>query len=368
MRSDEVVQLSIGGVAHERWQSYEIDSDLLTPADAWRLSMSPGGVELPAAVALGARVELRVGGEIVMTGILDELEDGAERGSNDLTLAGRDLAGQLVDCSARIFAARQVSLAEVMKTVVAPFGIARTRISAVATRLRERVNVEPGDTAWHVLQNVAEANGLWPWIDPDGTLVIGGPDYTTAPVATLCAHRSGRGNNCTLRRRRSLHDRYSEVTILGQSHGTETAEAQHDIRATAGDSGVTLYRPQVIVDHESDSPAVARDRARKLVADGRLAGYTLMATVRGHRIDAPGEPGHGALWMPGQRVNVVSNVLGIDAVHFILGRKFVQSRSGGTQTVLTIKEDGVWTLDAHPHKRKHRRGKNAATGEIIDLQ
>ena len=35
--------------------------------------------------------------------------------------------------------------------------------------------------------------------------------------------------------------------------------------------------------------------------------------------------------------------------------------------MLTMKEDGVWTLDAHPSKRKHRRGKNSLPGRVIDL-
>ncbi len=49
--------------------------------------------------------------------------------------------------------------------------------------------MEPGDTAWDALVHVAEANGLWPWFDPDGTLVVGGPKYDAPEQATLILAR-----------------------------------------------------------------------------------------------------------------------------------------------------------------------------------
>jgi hypothetical protein len=36
-------------------------------------------------------------------------------------------------------------------------------------------------------------------------------------------------------------------------------------------------------------------------------------------------------------------------------------------STLTLKEDGMWLVNAHPHKNAHRRGKNAMPGKIIDV-
>jgi len=54
------VNLLLGGRSHADWLRYEVDSDLLTPADAWSvtLSISPGGF-IPAAAHSGGLVELR---------------------------------------------------------------------------------------------------------------------------------------------------------------------------------------------------------------------------------------------------------------------------------------------------------------------
>jgi len=357
------VSLLIGGQVHQDWQSYEIDSDLMTPADAWRVELGLRNGEPPPTVRPGAPCEVRVGSDLVMTGRIDEYEHEISKGGHTLSICGRDGAAVLVDCSAPIFVAKLTSLSEIVAKIVRPLGIVKIRIDAAETLLREKINVEPGDCAWEALRNVAEANGLWPWFAPDGTLIVGGPDYTRAPVATLVMRRDGKGNNVeSLRRTESIVERYSEVTVLGQTHGTQAQLGKYNLRGSAQDSGVNWYRPKVVVDHEADNAAIARGRARKVISDGRIRGFGFVARVTGHRI---GE--NGPLWEPGQRVHIVSEPHGTDGVYFLMSRKFIGGRDRGAATTLTLKEDGVWTLDAHPHKRRHRRGRNALTGAIIDL-
>jgi len=359
--AEDTVALLVAGKTHDNWESYEIDSDLLIPADAWHVSVGLPGGKFPTEISAGVPVEVKVGGDTVMTGRVDELSLRVAKGNHALSISGRDGAAVLVDCSAPIFVARMSTLEQIVAKVVRPLGIQKIRIDADSTRLREKVNVEPGDTAWDVLAHVAEANGLWPWFEPDGTLVIGGPDYAAEPVADLVLRFDGDGNNvesfdfCM-----SIAERYSVLTVLGQAHGTELEAGKHSLAARWIDQRMEkiAYRPKIVIDHESDNHAVASDRARKLLSDARLKGTTLTARVAGHRIVAPGRPGDGKLWSPGQRVNLLSQPHGIEGVYFLMGRRFIRSRQEGTITELTLKEDGAWVLDAHPHKRRHRRGKN----------
>lgn len=359
------VQLLVAGKFHEDWESYEIDSDLLTPADAWHVTLGLADGRMPPDVAAGVLVEVRVGGETVMTGRVDEISHRVDKHAHTLSMSGRDGAAVLVDCSAPIFVKRQTNLDQIVTGLVRDLGITKHRIDAEATLTREKINVEPGDTAWDVLSHAAEANGLWPWFDPDGTLVVGGPDYSKPEVATLILRRDGRGNNVlSLDLRRSIAERYSHLTVLGQTHGTETETGKHNLRAPYEDPEMQAiaYRPKIVTDHESDNTAVARSRAEKLLSDAKMHGTTLTAKVKGHRISAD-----GPLWQPGQRVRVLSEPHGIDAVWFLMGRKFSGGRGDGAVTELTLKEDRVWVIKAHPHKRKHRRGKNSTPGEIIDV-
>jgi prophage tail gpP-like protein len=360
----ESVTLLIGGYAHQQWESYDLDSDFLVPADAFRMSLGIKDVgDLPDYVAPWAPVEVRVGDEVALKGRLDGYGHYVSKQESMLGINGRDLSGVLLDCSAPIFSARQVGLEEIVAKVIRPLGLTQIRIDADSTRTREKINVEPGDRAWDVVQNVAEANGLWPWFDPDGTLVIGGPDYEAEPVATLVMRRSGKGNNMiSLEEVVDVTNQFSQVTVLGQAHGTETETGRNAITATAYDRSQEFFRPQIFIDHECDTPGVAQDRATKLLTDGMFSSLTLVARVKGHHV----KPG-GSLWKPGQRVGLVSEPHKKEGIFFISGRRFVRSSQEGTFTELTLKLDGIWTISAHPHNRKHRRGRNDP-GVIIDVE
>lgn len=365
---NESVSLVIGGQTHSNWEAYEIDSDLLIPADAWQFTVSAKGMVLPSSVKSGADIQVKVGEDMVLTGRIDSIKRVLRKGVNTFQLSGRDLAAQLVDCSAPIFVRKMSTLREIITTIVRPLGITKVRLQTTAqSATREKINVEPGDTAWEVLRNAAEAEGLWPWFDPDGTLVVGGPDYSTPPVAVLTVNSDG-SNVESLTMEENTADRFSEITVLGQTHATKAEGGKHNLKGVAKDTGITWSRPKIVVDHETDTTLLCQERAAKLMGDSRLKGFELQATVKGHRINAPGEPGHGRLWQPGQRVRVISDVLGIDAVYFLMARKFLRSRGYGTTTELTLKEDGVWVVEAHPHKNKHRRGKNTVTGEVITFE
>ena len=100
-----------------------------------------------------------------------------------------------------------------------------------------------------------------------------------------------------------------------------------------------------VTEPDIDSQAQAQRKAKKRLADSRLEGLTITATVQGHRTD------DGTLWQPGQRINVLSEPDGIDAVYFLMARTFTGGRGQPTETVLTLKEDGAWVLDADPPKK-----------------
>ena len=134
--------------------------------------------------------------------------------------------------------------------------------------------------------------------------------------------------------------RNSEVTVLAQSHS-----GKNNIKATAKDESVKLHRPLIVTEPDIDSQAQAQRKAKKRLADSRLEGLTITATVQGHRTD------DGTLWQPGQRINVLSEPDGIDAVYFLMARTFTGGRGQSTETVLTLKEDGAWVLDADPPKK-----------------
>lgn len=395
------VSLVIDGKIHSAWSRYQIDSDFLVPSDAWSVTLGlPDGV-FPSAITRGVPVLVRVGNDVVMSGRVDTIQRRVSRQQVSLSLSGRDGAAILVDCASPVFTSRQLSLEEVIAQVVRPLGITNIRLEAESSTRNDKVSVEPGERAWDTLERAAAARGLWPWFEPDGTLVIGGPDYTKDPISTLILNRDGRGNNVLdLSDRSSITGSFSELTVLAQGHGqgkksgqlevidvdsAETAaEADddgddlddifnstgsaengfHGLRTVVRDGTVPYYRPQIMVAGDADNQAQVDYRARKAMADARLSGYDLTAVVKGHRMES------GQLWEPGQRIRVRSEPHGIDAIYFLMGREFSGGRPDNTVTTLRLKEDSIWIPDAYPKKRKSRkrRAKVNKDLEIIDVE
>jgi prophage tail gpP-like protein len=375
MQADaDTIGLVIDGHEHRDWERYEVDSDLLTPADAWRVSLglpeSNGGTAVPSYVQPWAPVLLTLGGQVIMRGRVDTVESSVGKAEHTLALTGRDLAAVLVDCSAPVFVARQCSLSEIVAKMVRPLGITKVRVDAGAAT-HDKISVDPGMTAWDALQRVCEENGCWPYIAPDGTLIIGGPDYTDVtnpPVGQLTLRNTGQaggtGNNVLrLAVKRGIQERYSQVTVLGQAHGTEHTAGAHDIRATAKDSAAGFHRPKIVVEADCDSVGHGQRRARKIIADGKLAAFEIQATVRGHSVLGAAKP---TLWTPGQRVRVVSDPHGLNGVYYLMRRAFLGDRAQGQVTELTLKPDALWQPDVGHHKR-HKFKAKAGAGEIVNL-
>ncbi|MGO2713257.1 phage baseplate assembly protein [Pseudomonas helleri] len=367
MQTEETIRLSIGGLTHETWDGWSVESDLLTPADAFELELfTRDTIQLPKVLVEGASCELTLGRDRVLTGQIDEIEHDISRRGIAIRVTGRDKAAALVDCSAPFVAMREASLAEIIKQVVTPLGVTRVEIRAANAKIRRRIQIEPGQSAWEALLQVAEANGLWPWVEPDGLLVVGGPDYTSAPVATLILRLDGVGNNVErLSVRRSIANRFSQVTVLGQhgqydNDGLDTTRShlksvvQDDTLARRG-----IFRPKVVIDSSSENQSMATTRARKVLADSKLEGFEIRAVVQGHRA------GNGSVWTPGQRVIIRSEPHGLDAVYFLMSRTLRLTRQG-SMTELRFREDKMWVLDGNPLKKhKGKSNKDAAFIEMI---
>ncbi|EKN3348237.1 phage tail protein, partial [Yersinia ruckeri] len=304
----------------------------------------------------------------------------------------------LVDCAAPIFTSRQLGLEEVIANIVRPLGITKIRINAESAIRNDKVSIEPGERAWDALVRAAAGRGLWPWFEPDGTLVVGGPDYTTPPVATLIMRFDGEGNNLlSLNDNASINGSFSELTVLAQGHGqgsksstdlgivdidsssiqsvasdepdddigqdAGTAETgTHGLKTVIKDPTVPYYRPHIMVVGDADNLDQVRYRGRKAMADARLAGYSLTGVVAGHRNS------DGILWQPGQRIHVRSEPHGIDGIFFLMGREFISGRPEGETTTLRLKEDGIWIPDAFPKKKKGRKKKKTKELGIVDVE
>ena len=371
-QEDERITLLIGSgaqaIAHAEWVSYDVDSQMLTPADGWSLALTMQQAKVPSVIQSGAPVQLKMGNDVVMTGRVDDVDSTVSKGGTSLAIKGRDDIGQLLDCSAPIFGEQHLTFESVVAKIVKPLGLTKIDVQGASTApKRDKIIIQPGESGWEALVHAVEAAGMWPWMEPDGTLTIGGPNYSLPPVAML-VHRiqGGEQNNVlSVQVSNSMARSYSEVTVLAQSHGGGEGRKTANVKADWRDPSVTFYRPKIVIDHEIENVAMGQERAKKLVTDARLERWTCTLTLRGHRINCPGWPGHGQPWRANVRVHLVDESHGLDGIYYVIGRRMTGGRDRPKTTTLTLKEDGAWIVAAHPHKRRNHR-KSAGPGEVWD--
>ncbi|MDK4527056.1 phage tail protein [Kingella kingae] len=361
---ENTVAVRIGGKEHRDWLSYDIDSDFLIPADGFdfELAVSSEQGELPDLS--GQSCEVIINDETILTGIIGNQRHDKSKGSRNLRLTGRDLACLLVDCSAPQINVKGMTVLAAAQKLVAPWSkhIKKVELKAEKNPTLDKIDIEPSETVWQALTHIANSVGLHVWFEPDGTLIVGGADYSSPPVATLCWSKSDKRRNVeNVLIEHDSDNRFSEVTFLAQSHGRSGNSAKHDLKWVYKDPTMDLHKPKTVVVADADNLQNLKRQAKKQLSDWKLEGFTLTITVGDHKTQ------DGKLWEAGQRVHYIDEEEGIDAIFFIMGRRFSLSRMGGTQTELRLKEDGVWTPDAYPTQseraRKRRGRKKSANGK-----
>ena len=352
------VTVEVDGKAHNSWKSYDIDSDFLIPADAFKFDLGVPSNSTVLPDFSGAEVKVRINGELVMTGIVDTIQHTISKTNRTYSLNGRDRASILVDCSAPITNVKGLTVLDAVKKIVEPLGIKKVELRAENNPTLDKVDIDVGETAWNAAMRCVNSAGLHLWFEPNGVLIVGGADYSTPPVATLCCMKDGKRNNfeqadLTF----DVSNRFSEVTFLAQSHGKQGQDNKNDLKWVYNDPEMTTYKPKTVVVSDVDNLEALQKWAKKYIADSILEGFTLTIIVPDHKMQ------DGTLWQPGQRVHVICEEYDIDAIFFLIGRRFMLSRQGGTQTELRFKQDGIWTPDAYSAKAEKARKRKGKKGK-----
>lgn len=352
------VVVEIDGKSHNNWKSYDIDSDFLIPADAFAFDIGVPSDSTVLPDYSGAEVKVRINDTLVMTGIVDTVQHGISKTNRTYRLNGRDKASVLVDCSAPITNVKGLTVLDAVKKIVEPLGIKQVQLKAEKNPLLDKVDIDVGETAWNAAMRCANSAGLHLWFEPNGVLIVGGADYSTPPVATLCCMKDGSQNNFEQADLSfDVSNRFSEITFLAQSHGKQGQDNKNDLKWVYKDSEMTTYKPKTVVVSDVDNLEALQKWAKKYIADSILEGFTLTIIVPDHKMQ------DGTLWQPGQRVHVICEEYDIDAIFFLMGRRFMLSRQGGTQTELRFKQDGIWTPDAYSAKAEKARKRKGKKGK-----
>lgn len=280
--------------------------------DAWQLR-------------LGAAVELRASGDLIVKGYIDEYEaDHGEAGVHEVRVSGRSKAADCIDCPPARHKTGRVEGKDLLG-VAREFDEFGVGFSAdVALKPIARVQRNPGESAFATIEREARKQGV---------LLVGQPDGSIRMTrAGQRRHAGAIAEGQPPIRKFSVRfaetDKRSPVIVKGQrALGADGKALRQEVEEY--DPSVQRYRPIILFAEGDATERELKRRAQwqRLRAAGR--GISVSVTVAAWR-DADGE-----LWEPGRLLAVdlpserLSQDLAVSAVTFTQNHL-------GTVAVLTL--------------------------------
>ena len=289
--------------------------------------------ERPLGLVVGAKCKVSIDGETVIQGHVDTIDSNYTSSGQTISVNGRSVTGDLVDCSVETAGdLRGKSVEQIARTITDPFGIEIAALVEGGDPINKHT-INIGDSAWTVLQRLARMRGVILSDSRDGRLEITSarnairlPGVMRPGVVLSGAVRVGQQN------------RFSQYTVKAQQSGSDdtfgTPAAQPFGEVT--DDTVGRYRPIVVVAERQANHSECKSRAQWERSTRSARGIVLTYVVQGHRAN------NDDLWdinriiaVDDERLHVKGDFL-IEAVEYRIG-------SSGETTSLSLVRPEAYT-------------------------
>lgn len=333
------IMLVVDGQAFGGWKEMRVQRSIEQMAGAFVLQVSHKwvGQDDPYELREGQRCQVLIGQDVVITGYIDDYEVAYAAESSTVTIHGRDKTADLVDCSA-IYKSGQwhnVRLLQIVQDIVEPFGIAVVVDETVEPgEAFKSFALEEGETAFCAIDRACRMRAVLCTSTPAGDVILTRASEKSSGVQLY------EGTNIkAASARHSWRERYSEITVKGQSSGDDD---EHGATVAHGKASITdaelerrrRYRPIVVIAEHGAGLKALEDRAEweRNVRMGR--GKRGRIDVVGWRVGGDGLAGR--LWMPNTQVFVNSPRLKLDREVLIVGVEYQIDERNGRTTTLTF--------------------------------
>ena len=343
------VRLKVSGRDYGGWKSVRISRGIEQIAGGFEVSVSEiWPTQDPARdlvkIKPGDACALEVDGTTVITGFVDEVRISHDATSHQVSIAGRDATGDLVDCSAILAGGTQFNnqtMENIAKALCKPFGIEVRAETDTGDRLSS-FGINHAETVFSCLQRLAADRGVLLISDGAGSLVI--TRAGTERAAPLVLGKNILSAEASL----SFRDRYSLYIVMAQGMGTDdgalpaswVSPKQTVVDETMAES---RSRPLVVTHDSYTEGAVPLERRAQWEANVR-AGRSMDVRVR---VQGWTQGGNAGLWQPNQISHVIDEDLRLDNDMLIKGVEFALDERGSI-TELALTDPLAFTLIPMP--------------------
>jgi prophage tail gpP-like protein len=194
MADREIVTLTVNGQDYAGWMDVDIGAGVLRLARDFTLTVTwdwPGNEGGEVRIRQGDRCEVRIDGELVLTGYVFGTPVRHDAKSLSLSIKGRSLTADLVDCCPddKPGQWRNQTIENIARALVKPYGITVVNEAGDRTMVKDHT-VKPGETVFESLDQLLTLSRLLAMDDGRGRMVM------VRPGSAGRAHdRLARGEN-----------------------------------------------------------------------------------------------------------------------------------------------------------------------------
>jgi prophage tail gpP-like protein len=325
----DAVTLSLqSGRVFEGWENMRIEKSIETIANAFSFSYDDrfAATNSDWPIRPGERVKINVGQERILTGYIDKMDISFSAGNRRISVAGRSLAGDIVDSShSGPFEYKNIGLKEFAEELVQDYGL--QVFLSVEPNILDKFSVKPAESVFQAIARAARLQGFF-WVSTRN--------------GNIRLTEAGRG-----RAKTELHQdinilsgsasfdeaqRFSNYKVVGQKFGQDTYAGINvsQPEGFAQDNGIDRFRPLIVIAEGSVDTEKATDRAQWEASSRAASGLSINVTVQGWRQQ------EGTLWDINQIVRLRSKFLGMDRDFLITSVSQSKDNSGGTKTSLSL--------------------------------
>lgn len=327
-----MIEVKVGGSIYGGWKGARVQFGIEQIANSFEVEVTDRwpGQNVPRPIKRGESCQVLIDNEVVITGYVDDTNPEFDSKSHGIFVAGRDVTGDLVDCSA-IHKSGQwanATLDKIVRDICKPFNI-KVIIDTVIGAAFSTFSIQEGETAHECIDRACRMRAVMPISDGKGNLVLIRAK-SGAPVAELIE-----GENILYAKGDfSMRERFSRYIIKGQDRGSDddlnTPETHSQPSATSSDDFVKRYRPLIVLAEDRGAHENFKQRAEweRNVRRGRSSRATVR--VNGWRNKS------GALWKANTIVHLLSPTLGADADLLIVSGTYIHDEQMGNITELNL--------------------------------
>lgn len=359
--AENAVSLTVDGLDYGGWKNVEISAGLERQTREFSLGITWKWPGQPISIPIrqGSKCQVRIGGDLVLTGWVFATPISYDDKMVTMTISGRSLTADLVDCAAVNKPGQWSGLGvlAIVKALAAPYGVkVRSEISETGT-LSDHT-IEPGETVFESIDRLLTVFRVFSTDDANGLAVLAKPGSEGWASDRLEVGRNILTGDAGL----DFSGVFSEYRVLGQRSGTdeEFGKTVAEVSAVVSDDRTT--RKRVMIIKESGQMTSALVNARANWESVTRMGKSLSTTykVQGWR------QSNGALWKHNMLVRVVDPIIGMDRDMLISEITYSLSDSGTVCTMVVGPPDSFEPEPNDRHKkRKLKKGGKADNFEYL---